>query len=202
MVHKEFSQKGGSEMSKDKIIQAIRRNSIEVIPLPEQIIKTRFKSVMDLKEDFKANLTLVGAEFVELKGIEEVILYVKENCSDAVDFSKQEISLEYSPAASKKKLNQLGTALLDAQFAVAENGAIWLDNSTFPNRLIPFIAQRLIITLDSNQIVIDMHEAYSRLKLENIEFGVFISGPSKTADIEQSLVYGAHGAKSLLVIIF
>ena len=202
MVHKEFSKKGGSEMSKDKIIQAIRHNSIKVIPLPEQVIKTSFKSVMDLKEAFKANLTLVGAEFVELNGKKEVTPYIEKYCPEALDFCKQDVLLEYPPNAPKSRLDQLGIALLAGQFAVAENGAIWLDNSTFPNRLIPFIAQRLIITLDSNQIVIDMHEAYSRLKLENIEFGVFISGPSKTADIEQSLVYGAHGAKSLLVIIY
>ena len=75
---------------------------------------------------------------------------------------------------------------------MAENGAIWLDDLNFPNRLVPFIAQLVIIRLDSGKIVSNVMEAYRRLTLEDTGFGVFISAsPSKTADIEQSLVYSA-----------
>ena len=46
-----------------------------------------------------------------------------------------------------------------------------------------------------------MHQAYQQIDTGKEGFGVFIAGPSKTADIEQSLVIGAHGARSLIVYI-
>lgn len=189
-------------MSRDKILQTIRQNAPEFILLPEQLKNTRFKSIIDLKETFNANLKQVGAEFIELNGKEEVDSYLEKHYPDAIDFSKHEVWVEYPSSCPKRKLDQLGAVVLEGQFAVAENGAIWFDDSDFLNRLVPFIAQQLIIKLDSSQIINDMHAAYSRINLENSGFGVFISGPSKTADIEQSLVYGAHGAKSLLVIVY
>lgn len=45
-----------------------------------------------------------------------------------------------------------------------------------------------------------MHEAYKLISFDKPSYGVFVSGPSKTADIEQSLVIGAHGPKSGYVI--
>lgn len=69
------------------------------------------------------------------------------------------------------------------------------------HRALPFITQHLVIVLDKQKIVANMHQAYAMLK--NIEgYGVFIAGPSKTADIEQSLVIGAHGARSMIVLVY
>ena len=87
-------------------------------------------------------------------------------------------------------------------FGVAENGAIWLEDKDLPNRIDPFITEHLFIKLNMQEIVPTMQEAYRRIDLKGTGFGVFISGPSKTADIEQSLVYGAHGAKEMTVLIY
>lgn len=68
-------------------------------------------------------------------------------------------------------------------------------------RILPFVCQHLAIVLDSKDLVGNMHEAYGKIKPGSIGFGVFIAGPSKTADIEQSLVIGAHGPRSLTIFL-
>ena len=85
-------------------------------------------------------------------------------------------------------------------FGVAENGAVWIE--ALPEgatRRDLFIHETLIISLDKTQIVNNMHEAYRRLGEKSDGYGLFISGPSKTADIEQALVFGAHGPRELCI---
>jgi len=55
--------------------------------------------------------------------------------------------------------------------------------------------------VDERQVVNDMHEAYARLAPREIGYGLFISGPSKTADTEQALVIGAQGARRCTVFL-
>ncbi len=88
-----------------------------------------------------------------------------------------------------------------AGFGVAENGAVWLDDRRLKHRAIYFITQHLILLVSAAEIVNNMHEAYRRIQITGPQFGLFLSGPSKTADIEQSLVLGAHGSRTLEVLI-
>ena len=94
------------------------------------------------------------------------------------------------------ELENIDLAVVKGNFAVAENGAIWMKNKDNRHRALYFIAQNIIIVIDEKDILNNMHEAYEKINFEEKGYGVFISGPSKTADIEQSLVIGAHGPKS------
>ncbi|MDR1758113.1 MAG: LUD domain-containing protein [Bacteroidales bacterium] len=111
------------------------------------------------------------------------------------------VTCEEYRKASLEKMEKIDTALFAGRFAVAENGAIWLEDEDLPQRVLPFITQKLVLQIHVSKVVDTMQEAYQQISLQNTGFGVFISGPSKTADIEQSLVYGAHGARELTVIM-
>ena len=86
-------------------------------------------------------------------------------------------------------------------FGVAENGCVYLEEPTDMPRVKYFISDTLVLVIDEESIVANMHDAYDRLGEEVKGYGIFISGPSKTADIEQALVFGAHGARSVGVLL-
>ena len=90
-------------------------------------------------------------------------------------------------------------AIIKAHFSVAENGAVWLTDELMGQRIIPFICQHLAVIIRAEDIVPTLHEAYEIIGTGDYGFGGFIGGPSKTADIEQALVLGAHGPLSMTV---
>lgn len=96
-------------------------------------------------------------------------------------------------------LEQVDFAVVPGQFAVAENAAVWVATEVIHWRAVCFLSQHLALVMPRDHLVHSMHEAYQHLQFAGPGFGVFVSGPSKTADIEQSLVIGAHGARSLTV---
>ena len=98
-------------------------------------------------------------------------------------------------------LEDVDWAIIPAHFGVAENGAMWVTESLIQYRVLPFITQQLAIVVNRKDIVYNMHQAYERIAGTNYDFGVFIAGPSKTADIEQSLVLGAHGPKGMTLFL-
>ncbi|HEX4150272.1 MAG TPA: LUD domain-containing protein [Pirellulales bacterium] len=110
-------------------------------------------------------------------------------------------TFDLAAVADPHELEDVDMAIVGGEFAVAENGAVWVTDRQLHQRAILFIAQHLALVVPRAAIVNNLHEAYARLSFGGPGFGVFISGPSKTADIEQSLVIGAHGPRSLTVFL-
>lgn len=105
------------------------------------------------------------------------------------------------PPGDGKLLADLDAFVCEATLGIAENGAAWLSVPDAVQRAALFLASHLIVVLERRVIVAHMHAAYARIDLGAQSFGLLVAGPSKTADIEQSLVIGAQGPMQLTLLL-
>ncbi len=190
--------------ARDTILKNITANKPELVELPSIDINTVIQ-YSDLVQQYKTVLQSIGGGTVELQDLSPLQQEFESRKAKG-DFVVNRIAAlgEVSDSLASltaEELAAVDTAYLQGTLAVAENGAIWLYESQMGNRLLPFICQHLVIVIERKNIVPTMHHAYQQIESAKEGFGVFLAGPSKTADIEQSLVIGAHGARSLIVYI-
>ena len=160
----------------------------------------------DLLEKYKIVLKSIGGDFVEVSDYNAIVEFVKKN----YDSKKRLITTipELGEIAKTDwfdedphTLEDVELTVVKAHFGVAETSALWVTGDLMGQRISAFIPQYLAIVVDKKDMVATMHQAYQRIGNQEYGFGTFIAGPSKTADIEQSLVLGAHGARGLVVFL-
>ncbi len=189
--------------SKEQILQSIRTNNVvKDNPLPEY---TNFGLTFDDKfSKFTTMLESVGGKALVIKKEELDVTIKKIYPDEKIISTNVDIcnlgNFDSNNEDDPHNLKDIDLAVVKGEFAVTENGAVWLKNSENRHRSLYFIAQNIVLVVDKNSLLNNMHEAYDLISFENSTYGVFVSGPSKTADIEQSLVIGAHGPKSGYVI--
>ena len=189
--------------SKELILESIRKNNIiKDVKLPTYNnfgikFEDKFQTFSTMIESVGGKALVIDKADLD-KTIKELYPDEKQIASN-VEFCSLG-NFEQNSYDDVHDLRDIDLAVVKGNFAVAENGAIWMKNEENRHRALYFIAQNIVIVIDEKDILNNMHEAYEKINFENVGYGVFISGPSKTADIEQSLVIGAHGPKSGYVI--
>jgi L-lactate dehydrogenase complex protein LldG len=160
----------------------------------------------DVLEMYKTVLKNIGGNPVEVTSYDEITAFLKANyplekriITTIPEFS--EVALLDWKNEDPHSLKDVELTLIKAHFGVAENSALWVTDDILGQRVAPFITQYLAIIVNKTDLIPTMHQAYDRIGNQEYGFGTFIAGPSKTADIEQSLVLGAHGARGLVVFL-
>jgi L-lactate dehydrogenase complex protein LldG len=195
-----------NKSSRETILARVRQNKPGVTALPD--IDFLQKNAGGSIEKLSAMLDSIGGKLFCVSDWSAVVETIRARHSDD--------GIIYSPIPEIQRLTgqtsldqidghdlaNVEVGIIKAHFAVAENGAVWLTDDQLGNRALPFICQHLAVIIGENDILPTMHEAYVRNAEHQYQYGVFIAGASKTADIEQSLVLGAHGPRSMMVFVF
>lgn len=190
--------------ARENILNAIALNQPEFIEIPV-IDSSVVIQYDDVYAQFKTVLESIGGK-TELIGdisvLKEQLILDKQNGSFVINTIAELGNVDEQAAfLTASELEKVEKAYVKGTLGVAENGAVWVYDSQMINRLIPFICQHLVLVVEKENLVDTLHQAYQKLDVSKEGFGAFIAGPSKTADIEQSLVIGAHGARSAVIYV-
>jgi L-lactate dehydrogenase complex protein LldG len=191
--------------SKAEILNKIKQSQPNLTTeLPD--LKVLGSEQFDVLEMYKTVLKNIGGNPIEVADYSEAIAYIKNNyplekriITTLPELS--EIALLDWTNDDPHSLQNVELTIIKAHFGVAENSALWVTDDILGQRVAPFITQYLAIIVNKKDLIPTMHQAYDRIGNQEYGFGTFIAGPSKTADIEQSLVLGAHGARGLVVFL-
>lgn len=192
--------------SRDAILSAVRKHLPESSPLPD--LNGPWITYPDPFAQFASVLEMIGGRCIRVATESEIAGHLAGLPQFATAKQTVSLVLEATPGtvsmdqiADPHELADIDFAILRGQIAVAENAAVWVSETGVRHRVIYFLCQHLALVVPASELVHNLHQAYERISVTASPYGGFIAGPSKTADIEQSLVIGAHGPRSMTVFL-
>ena len=199
------------QVHKQKIAALLAEDSfVENVPIVE------FESDgKNLIESFRGNLEAVGGIVLVVESkvkaasaIQKIIGEKKARkiaASDA-DFISEivnllEIEAEISVNAAASELFECDLGITGAQFGIAETGTLVLESEKEFNRLTSLVPPVHVCVLEAHKIKRTLGETLAILEKDLSKTITFITGPSRTSDIELTLAIGVHGPGELIVIL-
>ncbi|MBF8302615.1 MAG: hypothetical protein HW396_896 [Candidatus Dadabacteria bacterium] len=181
-----------------------------------------------LLDMFMNEITKVSGKAIILKSEDEikdyVIRLVEEHSAKSLaiwesDFLKQinlrefleNKGLKFAPPNSKEEMAEADIGITEADFGIADTGTLVLIANEKQPRSVSLIPPIHVAILHSDVILEKMEDVFAILKNSLDETGsiakltsciTFITGPSRTGDIELNITLGVHGPKELFVLIY
>jgi L-lactate dehydrogenase complex protein LldG len=190
--------------ARDEILAAVRSALPPAVPAPDlqAAVRAFARQAGDQTFQFTEAARASGCVVMEMQR-ESVARAVSEldPVASRILSAIPDVASSIAVPTDLRMLRDLDVFVCEAELGVAENGAVWLTAPRSSDRAALFLARQVVVVLDGGAIVRDLHDAYARIDVGAVPFGVFVAGPSKTADIEQALVIGAHGPKQLTILV-
>ena len=190
--------------TREKILGEVLQNQPASLSLPDI---TRFRGEKQkVVQKYQAVFESIGGTLYRVNDFADIqtIIHTNYDTEKRIVTTLPELTENFElivPNVDPHTYEDIELAIIRAHFAVAENGAVWLSDEVMGQRIIPYICQHLAVVVHADCLVPTLHEAYEIIGEGTYGFGGFIGGPSKTADIEQALVLGAHGPLSMVVFV-
>ncbi|HMQ21431.1 MAG TPA: LUD domain-containing protein, partial [Planctomycetota bacterium] len=155
----------------------------------------------DLMQRFVSRLEEAGGNYARLAELAAVVPDHAVATEEARRLlSAQGLERRLAPI-DKLELDGVDVLVASARLAIAEKGACLVDFADLGSRAQILLCETLVLLVPSDGLVADLDEVYARIDPNALPPCLtFVTGPSKTADIEQTLVFGAHGPRQLVVV--
>jgi len=169
----------------------------------------------DMAAEFAARARSTSAEVHEIAQIDDApeaiwSILVKQNAARHVHIPPgspaNELPWQRAPGLSVKQERPSGSdsAVSFANYAIAETGTLVFASGTDSPPATFLLPETHVAIVRADQIVAGMEEAFARLRAGRgaLPRAVnLVSGPSRTGDIEQTIVLGAHGPRRVHIVV-
>lgn len=198
---------GGSEADSSRtgtIREHLARHPRQIEPVFTEPARQRFQAGL---ETAQASFAAVGAldevaaeieRYLDANGVDKELVVGSDEVIQEIDWPQ---SLRVTPWQAGVPYR---VGLARAFCGIAETGTLALLSAAHNPTELNFLPDYHIVIIEIDSLVPRMEDAWDRIRSVHGKLPRavnFISGPSKTADIEQTVEYGAHGPRCLHVIL-
>jgi L-lactate dehydrogenase complex protein LldG len=188
--------------TRESILDAVRRNQPAAIALPEVLLFDT--DTPPLWERFTFALQRMGGKLAELLPGSDLNRFIRElfPTAEVICSATPEVvgNKPIGDVREPRDLDDVDVGVVRAAFGVAETGSVFLSERELVVNALAYLAQHLVVLLDPDEIIGNLHQTYRRPEFREVRYGVLMTGPSATADIEGVLIHGAQGVRTLTLI--